>query len=457
MWICITFCAVLQLANGEKFGKVLKTEAQNSIIFEKVGTLWANVKYAFLRFDVDMNPMYQTIENCRDEFEQIEKNITDDESNVDFIKTNLDYLVTKMKKAKNIEKKLKNFGGDIPENSVLVNVPKSKSRDTTKLSEPIIVLGMKILDNRFKIDDLLSMIETYVDWECQVVPTFFSRFDRTFDVEAAVSELLEQFKNYEIRSQDGFSFRYIETGRIEIIQKVTLIDGEQIFDLHKRLSIPFVYKNEVLIDLDTKREFAVQEDKQQFVIIPKDFHVYCKYEHRGRRFCTESLQIMDQSEFEKTCYGTLYFQKFENIKENCNFQLNTPEIFAERSGNYEHLVFHPDPEKAGIECNEKQVDDWEKTVELHKFQKLQIPGPCNVLTSKFVLIGSHQDIFKINEKEFTNHILSDADLEKIWPELKNQKVREMIQKDKSTEGNTRIVQTTSNVTINLGINLREEF
>ena len=456
MWIWITFCAVLQLANGEKFAKVLKTEAQNSIIFEKVGTLWSNVKYGYLRFEIDMNPMYQNIEKCKHEFEQIEHNFTEDKSIVEFIKTDLESLAIKMKKAKNLEKKVKDFGEDIPENSVVVNVPKSKPRDRIILSEePIIVLGMKILDNRFKIDDFLSMIETYVDWQCQVVPTFFSRFDHTFDVEAGISELLEHFPNYQIKSQDGFSFRYIEIGKIEIIQKVTLIDTEQIFDWYERLSIPLVYKNEVLIDLDTKREFAVQEDKKQFAIIPKDFHVYCKYEHVGR-FCTESLQIMDQSQFEKTCYGTLYFQKFGNIKENCNFQFNTPEIFAKRSGNYEQLVFHPDPEKAQIECNEKQVDDWEKTIDLHKFQKLQIPGSCTVHTSQFVLLGRQQDIFKVNEKEFTNHILSNTDLEKIWPELKNKKVREMIHEEKSTQGNMKIVQTTSNVTINLGINLREE-
>ena len=116
MWIWITFCAVLQLANGEKFAKVLITEAQNSIIFEKVGTLWSNVKYGYLRFEIDMNPMYQTIEKCEHEFEQIEQNFTQDKSFVEFIKTDLESLATKMKKAKNLEKKAKDFGGDIPEN-----------------------------------------------------------------------------------------------------------------------------------------------------------------------------------------------------------------------------------------------------------------------------------------------------------------------------------------------------
>ena len=72
------------------------------------------------------------------------------------------------------------------------------------------------------------------------------------------------------------------------------------------------------------------------------------------------------------------------------------------------------------------------------------------------LMGKHQDLFRINEKEFTNYFLSNADLEKLWPELKNKKVREMVQKEKSTEGNTKIVRTTSNVTINFGINLKEE-
>ena len=84
MLIWITFCAALQLTDGEKtIAKVLKSNAKNSIIFEKRGTLWADVKYGYLRFDVDMNPTFQTVEKYGNEINNIEGKYNGYTSNVE--------------------------------------------------------------------------------------------------------------------------------------------------------------------------------------------------------------------------------------------------------------------------------------------------------------------------------------------------------------------------------------
>ena len=93
-----------------------------------------------------------------------------------------------------------------------------------------------------------------------------------------------------------------------------------------------------------------------------------------------------------------------------------------------------------------------ENVYLHNLQSLKIPPFCELKTSTHILFGKSDLAIK---REYIKHPIKNIDLEQLWPQLANRKVREIVTKDTRTS-NVRKSGPSTNVTLNFGIQLKEE-
>ena len=454
--------------------KVISEEGKNEIIFEELGTLWTHVKRGYLRFELDLSKLYKTADDLEKDYNR-QKGLKEHDSYViNHIETDLKMLKDQIKLVKKYGRKLESKEYELEEDSddplkgivepreweiptapkMIQNVEHKQPDKPKRVYEnPMLMLNLDIMEAKYNMLDVVQMLKQIVEWK--MIPTI-SKFDRNFDVEAATKKLRQTFddKNrYKVSSQNGYSFKKIGDSKFEILQKLIFISDDYEFKLYERLDLPLVYNNEIFIEFEANRHFVMHPKRETFAILPKEYYHYCQSKSFGKqRFCTESLKLewLNKNDFQKTCYGTLLFKNFQNIHENCLTSMHPAKSLAKSTGRSEFMTYTPDPEVATLDCSVHQ--HWEKKVYLYKFQSLQIPGYCELRTSSSILFGRSHDPFSVT-KEYIKH--SVGDLEKIWPQLTNKRLRGIVTKEEG-RNNLRVSRSQTNVTVNLGIRLTEE-